>query len=44
MLVAALLATFPHYMWIVRFLSLVVFAVLAGWTEDAMLAWRSKAR
>ena len=36
-LVAFLLAYFPHPQWFVRFLMLMIFAILAAWTERAAL-------
>jgi len=41
---AAVLATWPHYMWIVRFLTLCCFAILAGWANDAMRDWQAERR
>jgi len=32
---ALVLAIFPHSSWFIRFLCLLVFAILAGWTERA---------
>jgi hypothetical protein len=37
MVVLFVLTTWPHPMWIVRFISLFLFAILAAWTERAAM-------
>jgi hypothetical protein len=41
-LVAFVLAAYPHPMWFVRFLCLLILAMIAGWTNDAMRDWQAK--
>jgi hypothetical protein len=36
-LAAFLLAYFPHYLWFVRFLCLIVLGIFAGWVQNAQL-------
>jgi hypothetical protein len=40
--VAFLLAYFPHYQWFVRFLCLILFGMLAAWTDRAQCEMQRK--